>query len=77
MGRFDEAHIDAENVLRKDPNNEEGNKIYASIDPLKKYIQESDQHIQHKNFQPAIDLLTEVLEQVGRIPKSPSLGCLA
>ncbi len=26
MGRLDEAHIDAENVLRKEPDNEEANR---------------------------------------------------
>ena len=26
MGRLDEAHIDAENVLRKEPNNEDANR---------------------------------------------------
>ena len=35
MGRLDEAHIDAENVLRKEPENEEATRIYAMIEPLK------------------------------------------
>ena len=68
MGRLDEAHIDAENVLKKDPENEEGNQIYAAIEPLQKYIREAEQHVQSKNYQPAVDLLTEILEQVGGRP---------
>ena len=34
MGRLDEAHIDAENVLRKEPKNEEAHKIYSMIEPV-------------------------------------------
>ena len=68
MGRLDEAHIDAENVLRKDPQNEEGNKIYTTIEPIQKSVRDAEQHIQNKNYQPAVDIITEVLEQV-RLPE--------
>lgn len=35
MGRLDEAHIDAENVLRKDPENEDANRVYAGVEVMK------------------------------------------
>ena len=35
MGRLDEAHIDAENVLRKDPEHEDANRVYAGVEVMK------------------------------------------
>ena len=35
MGRLDEAHIDAENVLRKDPEHEDANRVYAEVEVMK------------------------------------------
>jgi hypothetical protein len=31
MGRLDEAHIELERVLTKDPSNEEANKLYVQV----------------------------------------------
>merc|ERR1712223_1646721 len=39
MGRLDEAHIDLEKILSKDPSNEEATRMYTSIEPLQKTIQ--------------------------------------
>ena len=64
MGRLDEAHIDAENVLRKEPKNEEAHKIYSMIEPVKEKLQEVDSLIRSRQHQPAISLLGELLEQI-------------
>ncbi len=70
MGRLDEAHIDAENVLRKEPDNEDANRIYTTIEPLQQQIRDIQQFIQHKNYPSAIELLGEGLEH---IPWDPDL----
>ena len=64
MGRLDEAHIDAEKVLRKEPDNEEANKIYSMIEPVKEKLQEVDSFIKSRQHEAAIHLLGELLEQV-------------
>ena len=62
MGRLDEAHIELEKVLAKDPANEEANRMYTIIEPLQKSLEEVNSFITYKNFQPAIDRLTELVE---------------
>ncbi len=62
MGRLDEAHIELERVLARDPKNEEATKLYVQIEPLQKSIQEIRDFVANKNFQPALDRLTEVIE---------------
>ena len=62
MGRLDEAHIELERVLAKDPKNEEANKLYVQIEPLQKSIQEIRDFVAAKNYQPALDRLQEVVE---------------
>jgi len=62
MGRLDEAHIELERVLARDPKNEEANKLYVQIDPLQKSIQEIRTFVEGRNYQPALDRLTEVIE---------------
>ena len=64
MGRLDEAHIELEKVLAKDPGNEEANRMYTIIDPLQKSIEEVNAFMQYKNYQPALDRLTELVEVV-------------
>merc|ERR1719245_857367 len=64
MGRLDEAHIELEKLLTKDPGNDEATKLYVSIEPLKKAIHEVEDFILYKNFQPAIDRLTEIVEYI-------------
>merc|ERR1712241_1066655 len=64
MGRLDEAHIELEKILSKDPSNDEATKMYVSIDPLKKAIDEVQDFIMYKNFQPALDRLTEIVEHI-------------
>ena len=62
MGRLDEAHIELERVLAKDPGNDEANKLYVQIEPLEVSIREIRDFIASKNFQPALDRLSEVIE---------------
>ena len=62
MGRLDEAHIELEKVLAKDPGNEEANRMYTIIEPLQKSLEEVNSFISYKNYQPAIDRLTELVE---------------
>ena len=62
MGRLDEAHIELERVLAKDPGNDEANKLYVQIEPLQVSIREIRDFIASKNFQPALDRLSEVIE---------------
>merc|ERR1712029_352951 len=64
MGRLDEAHIELEKVLAKDPANEEANRMYTIIEPLQKSLEEVNSFITYKNFQPAIDRLTELVEHI-------------
>merc|ERR1719219_1443405 len=64
MGRLDEAHIELEKILSKDPSNEEATRMYTSIEPLQKTIQEIQDFIMYKNFQPALDRLTEIVEHI-------------
>merc|ERR1719219_2505182 len=64
MGRLDEAHIELEKILSKDPSNEEASRMYVSIEPLQKSIQEIQEFISYKNFQPAVDRLTEIVEHI-------------
>ena len=62
MGRLDEAHIELERVLARDPGNDEANKLYVQIEPLQVSIREIRDFIASKNFQPALDRLSEVIE---------------
>ena len=62
MGRLDEAHIELEKVLAKDPGNEEANRMYTLVEPLQRSIQEVIDFMSYKNYQPAIDRLTELVE---------------
>lgn len=70
MGRLDEAHIDLENVVRKDPSNAEANGLYSMIDPLKEQIEDIKDHMNWNNYDSAIEVLNEILEH---IPWDPSL----
>jgi DnaJ family protein C protein 3 len=64
MGRLDEAHIELEKLLSKDPSNDEATKIYTIIEPLQKAINEVQDFILYKNYQPALDRLTEIVEHI-------------
>jgi len=70
MGRLDEAHIDLENVLRKEPENEEVNRQYSMINTLKDMLEDVQDYMGWSNFEPAIESLTAILEH---IPWDPSL----
>jgi len=64
MGRFDEAHIELEKVVAKDPGHDEANRLYVSVDPLKKSVEEAHNLVAYKNYQPAIDRLVELVEHI-------------
>jgi len=70
MGRLDDAHIDLENVVRKEPTNEEANRLYSMINMLKEQVEEARDAINWNNWEHAIQLLTELLEH---IPWDPSI----
>lgn len=70
MGRLDESHIDLENVVRKEPENEEANRLYSMIDTLKENLASAISYIKWNNYEQAIELLGELLEH---IPWDPSL----
>jgi len=70
MGRLDEAHIDLENVVRKEPDNEDAQRQYAMVNALKERIEEVRDYINWNNYEPAIELLNDLLEY---IPWDPSL----
>ena len=64
MGRLDEAHIDLEKALTKDPSNDEAAQAYTMIEPIKDTLFSVEDFIKYRNYQPAIDKLTEIIEQV-------------
>jgi len=70
MGRLDEAHIDAENVLRKDPEHEDAQRVYGNVEVMKERLQDADAHFKHRNYQAVVDLLSEVVDV---IPWDPSV----
>ncbi len=51
MGRLDEAHIEAEHVLRKEPSNEDANRVYTTIEPIQQRIREADDHLKSHQYQ--------------------------
>ncbi|XP_037791582.1 dnaJ homolog subfamily C member 3-like [Penaeus monodon] len=63
LGRLEEAHIDLEHVLRKDQNHEEANKLYVTIEPLKKEILEAYSSVRTGRYQHAILLLKNIIER--------------
>ncbi len=62
MGRLDESHIDLENVVRKEPDNEEANKLYSMIETLKENLETAISYLNWKNYEQAIELFGELLE---------------
>lgn len=48
--------------LRKDPSNEEANKYYLAIEPLKKTYMKARMQYSDKNHQQAVDLLGQVID---------------
>jgi len=70
MGRLNEAHIDLENVVRKEPENGEAQKQYSMVSILQDQIEDIRDYINWNNYEPAIESLNEILEH---IPWDPSL----
>jgi len=70
MGRLDEAHIDLENVVRKQPDNADAQTQYAMVGHLKDQIEDARDFINWNNYEPAIESLNTLLEH---IPWDPSL----
>ncbi|KAG8200806.1 hypothetical protein JTE90_006387 [Oedothorax gibbosus] len=64
QGKLDEAHIDYEMVLRTDPMNQEAHRSYSIIDPIKRDIETAYIMVADHNYQAAVDLLTQLLQDV-------------
>jgi len=62
LGRLDEAHIELEKVLRKDSTHEEANRNYFLIESLKKKFQQARMFFSDKDYNNALQLLTELIE---------------
>ena len=65
-----QAHIDLENVVRKEPGNEEATGLYSMINVLREQVEEVHDLFNWNNFEPAIEALGGVLEH---IPWDPTL----
>lgn len=63
LGRLEEAHIDLEYVLRKEPSHEEANRLYTLIEPLKREILEAYSSVRTSRYQHAILLLKNIIER--------------
>merc|ERR1719384_2791955 len=50
MGRLNEAHIDLENVVRKEPGNEEATGLYSMINVLREQIDEVKDYMNWNNY---------------------------
>jgi len=70
MGRLSEAHIDLENVVRHEPSNAEANMLYSMINTLEEKISDAKYYVKWNNHEQAIEVLTELLEN---IPWDPSI----
>jgi len=70
MGRLDDAHIDLENVLSKEPDNQEANEKYSIIDQLKEMLDDAKDYMNWNNYENSVELITALLEH---IPWDPSL----
>ena len=60
----DEAHIDLEKALTKDPGNDEAAMAYTMIEPIKQTLFELESLMKYRNYQPVVDKITEIIEQV-------------
>merc|ERR1719187_2808978 len=60
MGRLNEAHIDLENVVRKEPGNEEATGLYSMIDQLKEQLEDIQDHMNWGSYEQAIEMLTGI-----------------
>lgn len=63
MGELDLAHIDLEEVLRRENSNEEANQMYASIEPLKQKLLIAKDYSGSGEYHHAIPLLKEIIEE--------------
>merc|ERR1712223_883610 len=70
LGRSRPALADLDKVLAKDHKHEEATRLYTSVEPLQQTLREVEDLMMYKNYQPAIDRLTEIVEQ---IPWNPHL----
>ncbi|MPC47362.1 DnaJ subfamily C member 3 [Portunus trituberculatus] len=62
LGRLEEAHIDLENVLRKEPTHEEANRLYVMIEPLKREVLEAYSSVRTGRYHQATLLLKGIIE---------------
>jgi len=69
MGRLNEAHIDLENVVRKEPENSDAQKQYSMVSILQDQIEDIKDYINWNNYEPAIESLNEILEHIPWDPR--------
>ncbi|XP_076324842.1 dnaJ homolog subfamily C member P58IPK isoform X1 [Tachypleus tridentatus] len=62
QGRLEEAHIDYEWVLRLDPLNEEAQRAYRDLEPVKHDLELAYILIEDRDYIAAIDVLTRLLQ---------------
>lgn len=63
QGELDEAHVDFEWVLRIDPLNEEANRLYSIIEPLRSDVEMAEYLYRDENFLATIEILTRILQE--------------
>ncbi|KAF2360314.1 Tetratricopeptide repeat [Trinorchestia longiramus] len=63
MAELDLAHIDLEEVLRREPGNTEANELFASIEPLKQKIVLVQDSVKGGDYHYAIPLLKDIVEE--------------
>lgn len=64
MGRLNEAHIDLENVVRKEPENTEAQKQYSMVSILQDQIEDIKDYMNWNNYEQAIESLNDILEHI-------------
>lgn len=62
QGRLDEAHIDFEAVLRREPHNPEALRYYNSVGAIARDIQTAQMLLNERDYYSAVDLLSRIIE---------------
>ncbi|CAL8114182.1 unnamed protein product [Orchesella dallaii] len=70
QGQLDKAHIDYENVLRKEPGNIDAMTGYGAVDAALRDLEEADYYVKMPDCHTALELLSRLIETC---PWDPSL----
>jgi len=62
MGEIDLAHVDAEEVLRRQPDHEEAVELYTSLEPLRQQVEEAEDLAERGAYGEAVQALGAVIE---------------